>query len=132
MQKGPSGSTQKDKADALRGSPHFAQTILDSVGEGIVVYDRNFRYLVWNSFMENITGLSADEIIGKSALDTFPHLRQYKIDRLLKAALAGETVTTPEVPYTVPKTGIQGWAISVYQPTHHAKWRNRRCCGLHS
>ena len=33
---------------ALRDSNQFATEIIENAGEGIVVYDRNFRYLVWN------------------------------------------------------------------------------------
>ena len=42
-------------ADANR----FAAEIIDNAGEGIVVYDPELRYLLWNRFMEEMTGLPA-------------------------------------------------------------------------
>jgi PAS domain S-box-containing protein len=44
---------------ALARSEHFARTIVSSVGEGVIVYDRGLRYQVWNRFMEELTRLPA-------------------------------------------------------------------------
>jgi diguanylate cyclase (GGDEF)-like protein/PAS domain S-box-containing protein len=94
----------------------FARDIVDNAAEGIVVYDRELNYLVWNHFMENLTGLSADAVVGKPALETFPHLAEQKVDVLLRRALAGETVSSPDVHYHVPSTGRRGWVSSLYRP----------------
>ncbi|TFG36424.1 MAG: PAS domain-containing protein, partial [Candidatus Aminicenantes bacterium] len=51
-------------------------TILSSIGEGFVVFDRELRFRIWNSFMEQLTGLSTEEVVGKKALDVFPELRE--------------------------------------------------------
>ncbi|MGH7466306.1 MAG: PAS domain S-box protein, partial [Longimicrobiales bacterium] len=76
----------------LMESEHFTRAIISSVRQGIIVYDRDLRYQVWNRFMEEITGLSASEVIGTHALDKFPDLRDQGIEPLLQRALAGETV----------------------------------------
>jgi len=92
------------------------RTLLSSVEEGIVVYDRELRYRVWNRFMEELTGLSAGEVLGKPALELFPHLRAEGVDLLLRRALAGETVRSPDTPYHVPATGRAGWVVGQYSP----------------
>jgi PAS domain-containing protein len=79
-------------AEALREANQFSHEIIYAASEGIAVYDRELRYLVWNQFMENLTGVSAAEVVGKHALEIFPHLRAQGIDRLLERALHGETV----------------------------------------
>lgn len=42
--------------DALRDAMQFNRTIIQDAGEGIIVYDRDFRYKVFNPFMERLTG----------------------------------------------------------------------------
>ena len=97
-------------------SGRFARDIIDNAGEGIVVYDRELRYVLWNSFMRELTGLSAEEVLGRRATDVFPHLRDQGIDVMLARALDGETVSSPDVHYFVPTTEREGWVSSVYRP----------------
>ena len=42
--------------EALRDANQFNVEIVSQAGEGIIVYDRNLRYVAWNQFMERITG----------------------------------------------------------------------------
>ena len=109
-------SARKKVEDALAHSENFARTIISSVGEGVIVYDRELRYQVWNHFMEELTGLRADQVLGKYALDSFPHLREYGLDALLQRALAGERVRSDDTPYRVPQTGKDGWVTAFYSP----------------
>ncbi len=102
--------------EALERSEHFTRTIVSSVGEGIIVYDRELRYQVWNTFMEDLTGLSSAEVLGKHAFESFPFLREHGIERLLERALAGETVKAVDAPYYVPETGKSGWVAGNYSP----------------
>ncbi|MHB1170303.1 MAG: putative bifunctional diguanylate cyclase/phosphodiesterase [Longimicrobiales bacterium] len=97
-------------------SEHFLRTILSSVGEGVIVYDRELRHQMWNAFMEQLTGRREQEVLGKRALDVFPHLREYGVDMLLQRALAGETVQAPDTPYRVAHTGRSGWTSTSYSP----------------
>jgi diguanylate cyclase (GGDEF)-like protein/PAS domain S-box-containing protein len=109
-------TARKNAEKALARSEHFARTIVTSVGEGVIVYDRDLKYQVWNRFMEELTGMSADEVIGQHSLDVFPHLKQQGIDELLRRALAGETVRSEDTPYAVYETGKTGWVAALYSP----------------
>ena len=100
----------------LRETNQFATEIIDNAGEGIVVYDRALRYLLWNRFMEDLTGLPADQVVGKVATDIFPHVREQGVDALIGRALEGETVASPDIHYFVPGTGREGWVSAVYRP----------------
>ena len=75
----------------------FAEEIIENAGEGIVVYDRERRVVLWNRFMEGLVGPPAD---------VFPHAAE--IDR----AMAGETVIAADFLYE-PK-GV--WLSAVYRP----------------
>ena len=98
---------------ALRDSLFLALAASDSIG--VAVCDRDFRYLVWNRFMEETTGLSAAEVLGRNALDVYPGLREEGLERVLRRVLAGETVSLPDRRYTVP--GVRsGWMWAQYWP----------------
>jgi diguanylate cyclase (GGDEF)-like protein/PAS domain S-box-containing protein len=100
----------------LRETNRFAAEIVQNAGEGIIVYDREFRFIVWNRFMEAMTGLKAEDVVGKRAFDLFPHMREQGVDEMLERALKGETVASPDVHYYVPGGDRQGWVSSVYRP----------------
>jgi diguanylate cyclase (GGDEF)-like protein/PAS domain S-box-containing protein len=103
-------------ARAVGEARRFASEIIDNAGEGIVVYDRDLRYMLWNRFMEELTGLPEHDVVGRPAMDIFPHLRDQNVDDMLLRALAGETVATPDIHYYIPSTARRGWVSSVYRP----------------
>ena len=105
-------NTEKD----LCGSKHFLETIISNLWNGIIIYDKDLRYKVWNRAMEELTGVPESEVLGRNPLDLFPHLREQGVDRLLHRALAGETVTSPDTPFHVSKTGRKGWIVATYGP----------------
>jgi two-component system NtrC family sensor kinase len=100
----------------LKESELFNRTVITSVGEGVIVYDTELCYRVWNPFMETLTGVPAAEILGESALEVFPHLQAQGINHLLEQALAGEEVHSPETPFSIPETGRRGWVVGTYMP----------------
>ena len=78
-----------------RGSPaappefsQFSEQIIASAQEGIIVFDRNLLYVLWNPFMEELRGVPAREVLGKHPLEIFPFLREQKRPRSLEKALA--------------------------------------------
>lgn len=83
---------------------------------GLILYDQNLRYQFWNSFMEKLSGVPSEKILGKFALDLFPHLREQGVDKLLERALAGETVSSEDISYYVPQSGKRGWVSGRYSP----------------
>jgi PAS domain S-box-containing protein len=89
---------------------------VSGLGAGFIIYDREFRYRLWNKFMEEMTGLKAEEVLGKPALELFPHLREEGVEELLGRALKGESVSSPDTPYRIPKTGKSGWFVGFYSP----------------
>src|SRR3954447_22452119 len=99
--------------NALRETNRFAAEIVQNAGEGIIVYDREGRFIVWNRFMEDMTGLTAEDVVGRKGTDLFPHLREQGVDDLHDRALKGETVSSPDVHYYVPGGDRQGWVSSV-------------------
>ncbi len=116
--------TERKRAEeALRESSEFLKQIIASAREGIVVFDRELRYVVWNPLMEELTGLPAADVVGKFCLDLFPFLREQGIYTLFARALAGETVSSPDFRYAVSSTGRAGWVSGRYGPLRDADGR---------
>ena len=66
--------------------------------------------------MERITGLKREDILGKCAFDVFPFLRETGEDKCFYAALAGESATSENRPYTIPETNREGFFRGHYTP----------------
>ena len=107
---------RKQAEEALCAVNEFNEEVISGANEGIIVYDRELRYRLWNPFMEHLTGLPAGEVLGRKALDVFPFLREQGIDRLLERALKGETLFSDGIPYHAPGTGKKGWTRGIYGP----------------
>ncbi len=113
--------TERKRArQELQESNQFRQEIISGAGEGIVVYDRDLRLIVWNLYMERMTGLPSSQVLGRRPLDIFPFLREQGIDRLLERALGGDTASSSDVRYSIPQTGNTGWLIATYGPHRDA------------
>ena len=102
----------------------FNNEILSHTNEGIAVFDRELRYVLWNKAMEEQSGMKAADVLGRPALDLFPHLREQGIDAYIRMALEGREVTTPEVRYSDTRTGRSGWASALYRPRRDAAGNN--------
>ncbi len=102
--------------ESLSNALEFNRQIIESAEEGVVVYDREQRYVVWNPFMERLSGVPAADVLGRRPEEVFPFLRDTGVIGNLKRALAGETVTTPDMPFTVPQSGRSGWSSAYHTP----------------
>jgi PAS domain S-box-containing protein len=101
-------------------SNEFNKQIIKNANEGIVVYDKNLRYLLWNPFMEKLTGLKEDEIIGNHPADKFPFLRETGIINMLESTLEGEATDPFDFKFTLPN-GKTGWAIDQTSALYNSK-----------
>jgi two-component system cell cycle sensor histidine kinase/response regulator CckA len=102
---------------ALHDRMAFAETIIASSSDGIVVYDRDLRVRVWNPAMERTTGVPAASVVGRRVEEAFPETTPGAVERLLRA-LAGETIDSVEVEYRFASSGAHGWFMNSYQPHH--------------
>ena len=110
-------TAQKTSEDALRDATRFNRAIIQDAGEGIIVYDRELRYKVFNPFMERLTGKRAEEVLGRAAVEVFPRLRASGVEMLLQRALSGEVVKISDV--FVPKHSAEGhdvWESCTFAP----------------
>jgi PAS domain S-box-containing protein len=94
----------------------FLDDLIESSPDGILAFDRDCRYTLWNPAMEHLSGFRKDRVLGRSAMEVFPFLEETGADRYLYAALAGETVTAADARYYIPATGIEGYFDGRYAP----------------
>jgi formate hydrogenlyase transcriptional activator len=112
--------TKKEKA--LREALQINREIIDGAAEGIILYDRELRYQLFNPFMERLTGKAESEVLGKIAADVFPRLVPSGIDAALKRALEGEVVQVADA--LVPKHSAEGhdvWESCTFAPHRNAE-----------
>lgn len=105
----------------------FASRLLDSAGEGIVVYDRELRYRVWNRFMEARTGVAAASVIGRVAPELFPYLREEGVVDQLRRVLAGERVQSTQPRIWQSPDGAPAWMMTRFEPFVDEGGGDRRC-----
>jgi PAS domain S-box-containing protein len=112
---------RKRAEEALRELSQLHQEIISGAGEGIIVYDHQLRYVVWNKYMEELTCIPAAQIIGTNVLENFPDVREQGIRTFLERALAGETVTAPDITIQPRGSSRVGWLSSRYAPHRNAE-----------
>jgi len=111
----------KRSETALTNATRFNQAIIQDAAEGVIVYDRELRYQVFNPAMERLTGKRADEVLGKVAPEVFPRLRTSGVEDIIKRALAGEVVKIPDL--LVPNHSAHGqdvWESCTFAPQYDA------------
>jgi PAS domain S-box-containing protein len=96
----------------------FYEILINSSVDGILAFDRECRYILWNPAMERISGVGREEVLGRCAFDVFPFLKETGEDRFFFEALKGESSVTHNRPYIVMRTGREGFYEGHYSPLH--------------
>ncbi len=96
---------EKDLAESLQ----FNAQIINSIQEGIIVYDSTLHYKVWNPFMEKLSGIPASRVLGKYPTELFPFLEAAGVIENLKRTLNGEIIGAVDFPFKVPDSDKSGW-----------------------
>ncbi len=101
-------------------SVEFLQRVITGAREGIIVYDRELKIRLWNRFMEEMTGMKAADVLGRSTLELFPFHQEMGNDILMRQALEGITGESSDFEFVIPATGRKGWAKSIFSPNYDA------------
>lgn len=102
---------------------HWLLTILQSIDVGVVVFDRQFSVLLWNSFMENRSGRVAQDARGQDFFKLFPEVDEpwfrQKVEGVTTMGMPSFTVWEQR-PYLVRFKNYQpitGYEAVMYQNT---------------
>ncbi len=106
--------------EALHEAGQFNEQVINSAGEGVIVYGLDLRYRVWNPFMERLTGIPANEILGRHPTEVFPFLRETGVMDGIESALAGLRTGSVDFPYSLPDNDRTGWVTDTNAPLRNA------------
>jgi PAS domain S-box-containing protein len=113
---------RRQAEEELKETLLFNQQIIQCAREGIIVYDSDLRCLVWNRFMEELSGVVACDMIGKLPGELFPFLTKSGLIERLTRCLAGEAVNdTMEYSFEIPLTGKDDWVSDNCAPLSNAR-----------
>jgi len=99
----------------------FLKCLLEANVDGIIAFDREFRYTTWNRAMERISGVKREDVLGKCAFEIFPCLAETGEDKYYLAALAGHSTVAENRPYIIAQSGCSGYFDGYYSPRHDEK-----------
>lgn len=98
----------------------FYEILINSSVDGILAFDRECRYILWNPAMNRISGMTPQEVLGHRAFDLFPFLKETGEDQFFLEALQGKSNVTHNRPYSVTRTGREGFYEGHYSPLYDA------------
>ena len=107
----------------LRESEEFGRQVVSSLQEGLIVFDRDLRCRSWNRFMEQLSGLAADQVLGRHPDELFPWMREQGILAGVAKALAGESLVQPDVLIHDAGAGKEIWVTGRSVPLRDAQGR---------
>jgi PAS domain S-box-containing protein len=87
---------------ASRDADEFLDTILASARVGIAVLDRDLRYRLWNGHLEQLLGIRAEAVLGRTPDEAFGFGHDSETMRVLERMRDGSLRTTQQQEYPFP------------------------------
>jgi len=113
-------SDRKVMEQTLHAEKRLLERLINSSVDGIVAFDRDGFFTVWNSGMERIFGISARETLGRPVFLACPFLKALGEDVNFTAALNGKRVVSTDKCYTIPGAAesvyFEGYYGPIYNP----------------
>lgn len=91
-------SERQKTEEELRKTRDYLENLLNYAHAPIIVWDQGFRVTLFNHAFEQMTGLSAQEVLGKSPDRVFPESERERVRAYIKRALEGEFWKALEIP----------------------------------
>lgn len=107
---------RKKVEQAIRREMEFSDRLLNSSIDGIVAFDSDCKYTLWNPGMESMTGINKSKTLGKSAFEVLPFLKEIGEDKYYYETLKGNYVIAKDRWYYIPETGKEGYFEAYYSP----------------
>ncbi|MBL8512515.1 MAG: PAS domain-containing protein [Betaproteobacteria bacterium] len=106
----------KHAQEALRAREEELRVAMDSLPHPMVYIDAGYKYRLINRRVEEMFGLSREELVGRDLKELFGERRYNDAKPYWDRAMAGETVTVERQLGTDPST--QRWMLTRYTPRH--------------
>lgn len=102
--------------EALKRSEERKASLIEGIQDGVAIYDNELRYVECNEAMEAIAGVPRDQMLGHLSFESTPELITNTARALLERALAGESVSTEDLPYMIGDRDEKGYVWARYTP----------------
>jgi PAS domain S-box-containing protein len=89
---------RKHTEQALRETRDYLDNLLAYANAPIIVWDRDFKITRFNGAFEHLTGLQADDVLGRELDTLFPEDRKEEAMAYIRRAVAGERWEAVEIP----------------------------------
>ena len=110
---------RKNVENQIRQERDFSERLLNSSIDGIVAYDQNLIFTLWNPGMENLTGINKSEVLGKDIFETFPLLEKIGEDKNILETLKGNYAIVKDKFFSIPETRKKGYIEAYYSPIYN-------------
>lgn len=111
---------QKAAEGALREAHEFGKQIIGNAQAGILVCNPEGRLVVWNHFMEQLTGYSMKTVLGLR-MDEFPLFTAAdELQEMLAKAMRGACFDSPDLHFKSPEKEREGWLSARFAPLRDA------------
>jgi diguanylate cyclase (GGDEF)-like protein/PAS domain S-box-containing protein len=105
----------KEANDSLREALDYAQTLIRSSPDGIVAVDRDLRITEWNLLMEQMSGETRAQAIGR-ALDEIPFMQETGEAARVRVGFKSKSLRRREIAYRIPGTDKDSFLESFMAP----------------
>ncbi len=110
---------RKNVENQIRQERDFSERLLNSSIDGIVAYDQNLIFTLWNPGMENLTGINKSEVLGKNIFKRFPLLEKIGEDKNVLETLKGNYAIVKDKFFSIPETRKKGYVEAYYSPIYN-------------
>jgi PAS domain S-box-containing protein len=91
---------QKKNNESLISLKDLLNTVVESSVDGIMAYDKDMNFIIWNRALEQINNLPKEKVIGKKVFDVFPAYNQKPYTDIINSVLKeGKTFHLPATEY---------------------------------
>lgn len=108
-----------EKTEKLSLNEELLFNVFETMDEGILVLDNEFRYTYWNKKMETISECTREQVLGRKPKEIFPFLRP-EILKALETAMSGTHVSNVEWQFELPN-GHTGWTKESFFPLKNSE-----------
>jgi PAS domain S-box-containing protein len=98
---------RKQAVEALRDTSQYLENLINFANAPIIVWDSQFRITRFNRAFERLTGLAAEEVLGKSLEILFPEETVGESMEHIRRVMAGERWEVVEIPILHQDGGIR-------------------------
>jgi PAS domain S-box-containing protein len=77
----------------------FSRSLINNTIDGIFTFDQTPCYTSWNPVLENIYGISREQVVGNKIFEVFPEYQQTEEGQAILRVLQGKKITLYKQPY---------------------------------